>query len=151
MGNEQNISEKTMALALRMPLVKERSSLPEKMRERVDIPRVLIQGDIRLRVPEAFAARRPVRGHYFIGTEGLREPLQVIWMLESNVLNYNQRSLDVEYDARGIQAGETLTQILAVEVIETTGRACIAYSSVFIQILVEHDDLCVHSAVLDTL
>jgi len=151
MSSERNRSEQTLASAIQAPLVKEGSSLPGRMRERVDIPRVLIQGDIRLRVPEASATCRPVQGHYHIETEGLHEPLQVIWMLEGKVLNYNQRSLDVEFDVSGIPTGETLTRVITVEVIETVGRACIVHSSVFIQIFVERDDLCIQGAVLDTL
>lgn len=150
MSRERNRSEQTLASAIQAPLVKEGLSLPARMRECVDIPRVHIEGDIRLCVPESSVARRPVQGHYHIETEGLREPLQIIWMLEGKVLNYNQRSLDVEFDVSGIPAGETLTRVITVEVIETIGRACIVHSSVFIQIFVERDDLYIQSAVLDT-
>ena len=86
MDSERNMDEKASASTIQVPLETEESSLPGRMRERGDIPRVLIQGDIRLLVPESAAAHRPVRGHYHIETEGLREPLQVIWMLEGKVL-----------------------------------------------------------------
>jgi len=38
-------------------------------------PKVLIKGDIRLRVTESYAGRRPVRGGYTIETESMQKPL----------------------------------------------------------------------------
>ena len=131
--------EQTQAPAIRAPLVKEVSRLPQRVRELVGVPKVLIRGDIRLRVTESYAANRPVRGHYHIEMEGMHEPLQVIWIIEGNVLNHTVRSLDVEFDVRGISVGETLTRVLTVQVIETNGQECIVLSSVFIQIHVVGD------------
>ena len=104
------------------------------------MPGVVITGDIRLRVTESYAADRPVKGFYRIETEGMQEPLQVIWIIEGNVLKHTVRSIDVEFDMRGIPAGETLTRVLAVQVIETNGQEHIVHSSIFIQIHVVLDD-----------
>ena len=71
--------------SIQVPLVKEVSRLPERVRERVSLPKVLIRGDIRLRVPASYAGSRPVKGHYHIETVGMREPLQVIWIAEGTV------------------------------------------------------------------
>jgi hypothetical protein len=122
--------------SIQVPLVKEVSRLPERIRERVNLPKVLIRGDIRLRVPASHAGSRPVKGHYHIETDGMHEPLQVIWIAEGNVLNHTVHSLDIEFDVRGIPAGETLTSVLTAQVIETKGQGCIVHSSVFIQIFV---------------
>ena len=70
----------------------------------------------------------------------MNEPSQVIWIIEGKVLNHRVRSLDVEFDMRGIPAGETLTRVLAVQVIETNGQERIVHSSIFIQIHVVLDD-----------
>jgi hypothetical protein len=74
---------------------------------------VSIQGDIRLRVTETYAALRSVKGHYRIETEGMQEPLHVIWIIEGNVLNHTAHSIDVEYDVRGTPVGETITRLLS--------------------------------------
>src|SRR6266699_3369842 len=105
------------------------------------MPGVVITGDIRLRVTESYAAGRPVKGFYRIETEGMQEPLQVIWIIEGNVLNHTVRSIDVEFDVRGIPAGETLTRLLTAQVTDRNGQGCIVHSSVFIQIFVLTDDL----------
>ncbi len=142
--------EQTQAPAIQVP-VKEISRLPRRVREIVGMPRVLIQGDIRLRVPESYAASRPVKGHYHIVTEGMHEPLQVIWIIEGNVLNHTVCTLDVEFDAKGIPAGETLTRLLTAQLIETNGQGCIVHSSVFIQIFVVRDDLRTGDSALNIL
>ena len=132
--------EQAQALAIQVPLAKEVLRFPRRIREIIGMPKVLIQGDIRLRVTESYAAGRPVKGHYRLETEGMEEPLQVIWIIEGKVLNHRVRSLDVEFDMRGIPAGETLTRVLAVQVIETNGQERIVHSSIFIQIHVVLDD-----------
>lgn len=132
--------EQTQVSTIRSPLMKGVSRLPQGDRERVGVPKVLIRGDIRLRVTESYAANRPVKGHYYIEMEGMNEPSQVIWIIEGKVLNHTVRSLDVEFDMRGIPAGETLTRVLAVQVIETNGQERIVHSSIFIQIHVVLDD-----------
>jgi len=115
------------------------------------MPGVVITGDIRLRVTESYAAGRPVKGFYRIETEGMQEPLQVIWIIEGNVLKHTVRSIDVEFDVRGIPAGETLTRLLTAQVTERNGQGCIVHSSVFVQILVVRDDLRKCDLVLNTM
>jgi hypothetical protein len=115
------------------------------------MPKVFIRGDIRMRVPESYAVSRPVKGHYHIETEEMHEPLQVIWIIEGKVLNHTVRFLDVEFDVRGIPAGETLTRVLTAQVIEMNGQGCIVHSSVFIQIFVVRDQLLAGNSALNTL
>jgi hypothetical protein len=91
---------------------------------------------MRLRVTESFAALRPVKGHYRIETEGMQEPLQVIWIAAAVVLNHTVHSIDVAFDVRGTPAGETLTRLLTVQVTERNGQGSIVHSSVFVQIFV---------------
>jgi hypothetical protein len=80
----------------------------------------------------------------------MHEPLQVIWIIEGSVLNHTGRSLDIEFDVRGIPAGETLTQVLTAQVIETNGQGCIVHSSVFVQIFVVRDELHTGDSALST-
>ncbi len=122
-------------------LLKEVSHVPARVPGTDGMPRVVITGDIRLRVTESYAALRPVKGHYRIETEGMQEPLHVIWIIEGNVLNHTVHCIDVEFDMRGTPAGETLTRVLTAQVTERNGQGCIVHSSVFVQILVVSDDL----------
>ncbi len=133
--------EPTQARAIQASLLKEVSHVPARVPGTDGMPRVVITGDIRLRVTESYAALRPVKGHYRIETEGMQEPLHVIWMIEGNVLNHTVHSIDVEFDVRGTPAGETLTRVLTAQVTERNGQGCIFHSSVFVQILVVSDDL----------
>jgi len=104
-------------------------------------PKVVITGDLRLSVTESYAARRPVKGHYRIEIEGMREPLHIIWIAEGNVLNHTVHAIDIAFDLRGIPAGETLTRLLTAQVTENNGQGCIVHTSVFIQIFVVRDEL----------
>src|SRR5947209_3479363 len=79
MSNILEQVERTQALAIQAPLLKEVSHIPGRVPATGGMPKVLIQGDIRLRVAESDAALRPIKGHYHIETEGMQEPLQVIW------------------------------------------------------------------------
>jgi hypothetical protein len=133
--------EPTQARAIQASLLKEVSHVPARVPGTDGMPRVVITGDIRLRVTESYAALRPVKGHYRIETEGMQEPLHVIWIIEGNVLSHTVRSIDVEFDVRGTPAGETLTRVLTAQVTERNGQGCIVHSSVFVQILVVSDDL----------
>ncbi len=67
--------EQTLAPAIQVPLANEVSRLPGRIREFVGMPKVIIQGDIRLRFTESYAARRPVKAHYQIEMEEMPEPL----------------------------------------------------------------------------
>src|SRR5207244_10464613 len=96
-------------------------------------PKVLIKGDIRLRVTESYAGRRPVRGGYTIETESMQKPLHVIWMIEGNVLNHTVHSIEVAFDVRGISAGETLTRPLTAQGTDRGGQRCIVERHVFVQ------------------
>ena len=141
--------EQAQALAIQVPLAKEILRFPRRIREIIGMPKVLIQGDIRLRVTESYAAGRPVKGHYRLEMDGMEEPLQVIWIIEGNVFNHTVRTIDVEFDVRGILAGETLTRVLTAQVTDKNGQGCIVHSSVFIQIFVVRDDLRTSDVVLN--
>lgn len=132
--------DRAQSLAIQAPLSKKASHIPGSVPGTSKMPKVLIQGDIRLRVTESYAALRSVKGHYQIETEGMQEPLHVIWIIEGNVLNHTVHSIDVEFDVRGTPAGETLTRVLTAQVTERNGQGCIVHSSVFVQILVVSDD-----------
>ena len=133
--------EPTPSLARQESLLQEVSHIPGRVPGTDGMPRVVIQGDIRLRVTESFAALKPVTGHYRIETEGMQEPLQVIWIAEATVLDHTARSIDVAFDVRGIPAGETLTCLLTAQVTESNGQGCTVHSSVFVQIFVVRNEL----------
>src|SRR5712692_3399922 len=141
MSDTLNQMERTLSPAIQAPLLKKVSHPPESVSGAGGMPKVVIEGDIRLRVTESYAAGRPVKGFYRIETEGMQEPLQVIWIIEGNVLNHTVRSIVVEFDVRGIPGGEILTRVLSAQVTERNGQGCIVHSSVFVQILVVSDDL----------
>ncbi|OLB53252.1 MAG: hypothetical protein AUI01_12150 [Ktedonobacter sp. 13_2_20CM_2_56_8] len=128
-------SQAKCALLHRIP------SIPDDPEKNNSNPKVFIKGDIRLRVTESYAGRRPVRVRYIIETEGMQEPLHVIWMIEGNVLNHTVHCIEVAFDVRGISAGETLTRLLTAQVTNRGGQGCIVHSSVFIQIFVVRDTL----------
>ncbi len=113
--------------------------IPGRIPETSGTPKVVIRGDIRLRVPESYAALRLVKGYYRIETEGMHEPFHVIWIIEGNVLNHTVHSIDVAFDVRGTPAGETLTRLLSAQVTDRNGQGCIVHSSVFVQIFVIRD------------
>jgi hypothetical protein len=143
--------ERTPCPEIQAPMLKKVSHPPESVPGTGGMPKVVIEGDIRLRIPESYAALRPVKGRYRIETEGMQEPLQVIWIIEGNVLNHTVHSIDVEFDMRGIPAGETLTRVLTAQVTDQNGQGCIVHSSVFIQIFVVRDDLRRSDLVLNTI
>jgi hypothetical protein len=151
MSDTLNQMERTLSPAIQAPLLKKVSHPPESVPGASGMPKVVIEGDIRLRVTESYAAGRPVKGFYRIETEGMQEPLQVIWIIEGNVLNHTVRSIVVEFDVRGIPAGETLTRVLTAQVTDKNGQGCIVHSSVFIQIFVMRDDLRKSDLALNTI
>ncbi len=120
-------------------MLQEVPRIPTRVPRTSNTPKVLIQGDIRLRVTESYAALRPVKGHYRIEMEGMQEPLHVIWIIEGNVLNHTVHAIDVAFDVRGTPAGETLTRLLTAQVTDRNGQGCIVHSSVFVQIFVIRD------------
>lgn len=121
--------------------VQGRIYIPDDLVTTDNSPKVVITGDIRLRVTESYAAHRPVKGHYRIEMEGMEEPLHVIWIAEGNVLNHTIHAIDVAFDVRGTPAGETLTRLLTAQVTESNGQGCIVHTSVFVQIFVVRDEL----------
>jgi len=132
--------ERALSPAIQASLLKKVSHIPGAVPETSGVLKVVIKGDIRLRVTESYAALRPVKAHYQIETEGMQEPLHVIWIIEGNVLNHTVYSIDVEFDLRGTPVGETLTRLLSAQVTERNGQGCLVHSSVFVQILVARDD-----------
>lgn len=122
-------------------LLKSRPSIPDACETINSQPKVVIKGDIRLRVTELYAARRPVKGRYKIDTEGMQAPLHVLWMIEGNVLSHTVHTIEVAFDVRGTPAGETLTRQLTAQVTERGEQGCVVHSSVFVQIFVLNDDL----------
>ena len=133
--------EQTPSLAIQAPLLKEVAHIPGTVPRTGGVPKVVIKGDIRLRIPESYAALRPVKGHYSIETEEMQDPLHVIWITEGNVLNHTVHCIEVAFDVRGTPAGETLTRLLTAQVTDRNGQGCIVHSSVFVQIFVTRDDL----------
>ncbi len=115
--------------------------LPDVIATTNRTPKVMIRGDIRLRVAEAVAAHRPVKGSYRIDLEDMQEPLQVIWMTEGKVVNHTVHHIDIEFDLRGASVGETRTYVVSAHVAESNGRGRIVDSSVFVQILVTRNKL----------
>src|SRR5215472_17464804 len=131
--------ERTQSPAIQAPLLKEVSRITGGVPGTSQTPKVVIRGDIRLRVPESYAALRPIKGYCRIETEGMQEPLHVIWIIEGNVLNHTVYSIDVAFDVRGTPAGETLTRQLSAQVTDRNGQGCIVHSSIFVQIFVIRD------------
>ena len=131
--------EQAPSLARQVPLLKKGAHIPGAVPETGSMPKVVIKGDVRLRIPESYAALRPVKGHYRIEMEDMQEPLQVIWIIEGNVLNHTVHAIDVAFDVRGTPAGETLTRLLTAQVTDRNGQGCIVHSSVFVQIFVIRD------------
>jgi hypothetical protein len=132
--------KRTLSPAPRAPHPRNAACIQPEMPGTDRMPKAVITGDIRLRVSESFAARRAVKGHYRIETEGMQEPLQVIWISEGKVINHSVHAIEIVFDARGMSAGETLTTLLTAQVQEKDGQGCIVHSSVFIQIFVMGDE-----------
>lgn len=109
-------------------------------------PKVMIKGDIRLRVAAAVAAHRLIKGSYRLALEQMQEPLQVIWITEGKVIGHSVHDIDIEFDLRGVSAGETRTYVVSAHVTDSNGQGRIIHSSVFVQILVMGDEF-LHSVV----
>lgn len=98
-------------------------------------PRAFIAGDLHLYVSESAVATRPIRGSYWIETEEIQEPLQVIWSAEGRVLTDKATSTTIEFDMPGAKTGQMWTYVVMVQVTGSDGHCCIV-SGVFVQILV---------------
>lgn len=135
----QEQAKRTPAMAMQMPYMHEASVMPGIAPVIEGLPKVVIQGDVRLRVTESLAALRPVEGHYRLETEGMQQPLHVIWIIEGNVLNHTAHSITVAFDMRGASVGETRTHLLTAQVTDQNGHGYVVHSSIFIQITVARD------------
>ena len=102
-------------------------------------PKVVITGDVRLRISACDAAHCPAKGHYTVAIEGLQRPLHVMWIVDGAVLTHSDREIDIVFDMRGRTVGETLTRQLSVQVSAQGGQGCVVHSSVFIQVVVVPD------------
>ncbi len=69
--------ERTQSLAIQTSVLKAVAQIPAMTPRTGGMPKVVITGDIRLRVTESSAALRPMKGHYRIETESMQEPLHV--------------------------------------------------------------------------
>ena len=96
-------------------------------------PSVIITGDIRLVVTETDAACGPITGSYHIQTEGMQEPLLVLWGAEGQVLSRQARATAITFDIVGMRAGQ---QVIASVQVQVTDRRMSIVSGVFVQILV---------------
>ena len=103
-------------------------------------PMVIIKGEIGLRVTESEAARQPIIGRYHIETEGLQEPLHLLWYAEGKVLHPQARSTAIAFDLRGTPAGHTRICQVAVQVVERGVRGRVVQSGIFVQIVVTSDE-----------
>lgn len=103
-------------------------------------PMVIIKGAIGLRVTESEAALQPIIGRYHIETEGLQEPLHLLWYAEGKVLHRQARSTAIAFDLRGTPAGHTRICQVAVQAVERGGRGRVVQSGIFVQITVTSDE-----------
>jgi hypothetical protein len=103
-------------------------------------PKVLITGDIRLRVTEAEAALHPITGHYSVQMTAMQEPVYTLWHAEGQVLHRQGRSTCVVFDMHGARAGETRIYLVAVQVAECGAQGRVVLSGVFVRVVVTGDD-----------
>lgn len=103
-------------------------------------PKVLITGDIRLRVTESEATLHPITGHYSIQTAGMQELLYTLWYAEGQVLRRQDRATSIVFDVHGARAGETRSYLVAVQVAESGVQGRVVLSGVFVQVVVTGDD-----------
>ncbi|HEX9132779.1 MAG TPA: hypothetical protein VF844_10845, partial [Ktedonobacteraceae bacterium] len=103
-------------------------------------PRVIIKGAIRLYVTESEAALLPIIGRYYVETEGMQEPLHLLWYAEGKVLYRQARSTAIAFDLCGTPAGYTRICQVAVQVVERGRRGRVVQSGIFVQIVVTSDD-----------
>ncbi|HKV60011.1 MAG TPA: hypothetical protein VJO32_17100 [Ktedonobacteraceae bacterium] len=140
MGITREREKQAAEVMMQMPYVQETPRMTGVAPSIEGLPKVIIQGDVRLRVSESLAARRPVEGHYRLETEGMQQPLHAIWIIEGNVLDHTAHSITVAFDMRGTSAGETRTHLLTAQVTDKNGRGYVVHSSIFIQIAVAKDE-----------
>jgi hypothetical protein len=103
-------------------------------------PLVIIKGEISLCVTESEAALQPVIGRYYIETEGMQEPLHLLWNAEGQVQYRHARSTPIAFDLRGTPAGHMRICQVAVQVVERGGQGRVVQSGVFVQIVVTSEE-----------
>jgi hypothetical protein len=107
---------------------------------KLEQPKVLITGDIRLSVTESEAALHPITGHYSIQTAEMQEPLYILWHAEGQVLRRHGLSTSIAFDVHGARTGETRSYLVAVQVAESGEQGRVVLSGVFVQVVVTGDD-----------
>jgi hypothetical protein len=132
--------KQTQLPATQASLVEGVQQIPGAIASTSRTPKVIIKGDIRLQVPESYAAFRSVKGSYSLDIEDMKDPLQVIWIAEGRVLNHQRKAIDIEFDMKGAKAGQRWTYLVTAQVTDQGGLGCVVHSSVFVQILVAEDD-----------
>lgn len=96
-------------------------------------PSVMITGDLQMVVAEADAAHGPITGSYRVETEGMQEPLLILWGAEGQVLNRQARATAITFDLTGMRAGQRMITSVQVQV---TDRRMSIVSGVFVQLLI---------------
>lgn len=68
---------------------------------------------------EQEVAHGPIRGHYTVEMQDMREPLGVHWYAQDGtVLEPCARSTEIAFDLGGTRAGQTWTSVIGVQVTE---------------------------------
>lgn len=81
--------------------------------------RVRLTADLPSTVTLREVAHGPIRGHYTVETQDLREPLDVHWSAqEGTVLDRCARSTEIAFDLGGTRAGQLWTSVVGVQVTE---------------------------------
>ena len=104
-------------------------------------PKVVITGELNMYVTESEAALYPILGSYSVETSGMQELLHILWHTEGQVIQRKARSVDIAFDLRGTQTGQTHTYLVAVQIVERGTRGRVVQSGVFVHIFVTSDDL----------
>lgn len=95
-----------------------------------------IKGDLTIIVTEQAVARGPIIGRYTVETQGMREPLCVLWHAQDGkVLNGCARSTEIAFDLSGTRAGHLWTTVITVQVTDAEMRDAILEGT-FVQVRV---------------
>jgi hypothetical protein len=126
---------------LQMFLAQRAGHPPARTGQEPQQPKVLITGDLRLYATESEVALHPIKGSYSIKTEGMQEPLHILWHSEGQVLRRQARSTDIVFHLPGTRAGHICTYLVAVQVTERGMQGRVVQSGTFVHIFVTRDDL----------
>jgi hypothetical protein len=81
--------------------------------------RVMLTADLSSSVTVQQVAHGPIRGHYTVETQDMREPLGVRWSAQDGtVLDRCARSTEIAFDLGGTGAGQLWTSVVGVQVTE---------------------------------